>query len=162
MRILVTLGSCRHLDGLEQRWRSDTCWWFFMAGSGDCLVRGSCCSPVERQIPTLVDCSCHYNLLPFGRFLWRLLRGSVCDRLATEPCGWRGTQWGLACRQAREPRDKSLCHYFYIVIDWSRCLVILEFIDHHSWLAQFIAPWWNPSNSHLHYFHSCILLVCLV
>jgi hypothetical protein len=35
---LVTLGGCRHLDSLEQWWRSGTCWCLFVAGSGD-LVR---------------------------------------------------------------------------------------------------------------------------
>jgi hypothetical protein len=58
---LVTLGGCRHLDDLEQRWRSGTCWWLSVTGSGDCLVRGSCGSLAERWIPTLVDCSCHCN-----------------------------------------------------------------------------------------------------
>jgi hypothetical protein len=84
---LVTLGGYRHLDDLEQLGGGP-------AHVGDCswsapvivFVRGSCGSPAECRIPTLVDCSCHCNLLPFGRFLWRLLRGSVCDRLATEPC----------------------------------------------------------------------------
>jgi hypothetical protein len=33
--VLVTLGGCRHLDGLKQRWRSGTCWWLFVSGSGD-------------------------------------------------------------------------------------------------------------------------------
>jgi hypothetical protein len=41
--VLVTLGGCHHLDGLEQRWRSGTCWWLFVASSGDC--EGSCTFP---------------------------------------------------------------------------------------------------------------------
>ena len=54
--ILVTLGDCRHLDGL---WRID--WWGDLVivstpNQGD-IVRGSCGSPAECQIPTLVDCS---------------------------------------------------------------------------------------------------------
>jgi hypothetical protein len=28
---LVTLGGCRHLDGLKQWWKSDICWWLFVA-----------------------------------------------------------------------------------------------------------------------------------
>jgi hypothetical protein len=76
--ILISLGGCRHLNGLEQRWRFGTCWWLFVAGFGELVVRGCCGSPVEHRISTLVDCSCR-NFLPFGRFLWRLLRGSVCD-----------------------------------------------------------------------------------
>jgi hypothetical protein len=87
--ILMSLGGCHHLDGLEQRWRSGTCWWLFMAGSSELVVRGCCGSPVEHQIPTLVDCSCR-NFSPFGRFLWHLLRGSVWYWLATEPRGVGG------------------------------------------------------------------------
>jgi hypothetical protein len=34
--VLVTLGGCCHLDGLEQRRSISTCWWLFVAGSGDC------------------------------------------------------------------------------------------------------------------------------
>jgi hypothetical protein len=78
MGFLVTLGFCRQLDGLEQWWRFGMCWWLFVAGSSDWFVRGSCGSPVEHRIPTLVDCSCR-NFLAFDMFLWRLLRGSVCD-----------------------------------------------------------------------------------
>jgi hypothetical protein len=81
---LVSLGGCCHLDDLEQRWRSGTCWWLFVAGSDELVMRGCCGSPTERQIPTLVDCSCQ-NFSSFGRFLWRLLSGSVWYRLATEP-----------------------------------------------------------------------------
>jgi hypothetical protein len=43
--VLVTLGGCGHLDGLEQ-WRSfGMCGWFFMASSDDC--DGSCTFPGE-------------------------------------------------------------------------------------------------------------------
>jgi hypothetical protein len=50
----------------------------FVAGSGELVVRSYCGSLAEHQIPTLVDCSCQ-NFSPYGRFLWRPLRGSVCD-----------------------------------------------------------------------------------
>ena len=43
---LVTLGSCHHLDGLEQRRSFGTCWQMFMAGSGD--SEGSCTFPGEE------------------------------------------------------------------------------------------------------------------
>jgi hypothetical protein len=56
--VLVILGGCCHLDGLEQRWRSGTYWWLFMAGSG-VLVRGLVPSPAKSWKVTLVDCSCH-------------------------------------------------------------------------------------------------------
>jgi hypothetical protein len=46
--IPVSLGGCRHLDGLEQRWRSGTCWLLFVVGSGELVVRGCCGSPTER------------------------------------------------------------------------------------------------------------------
>jgi hypothetical protein len=34
---LVTLGGCCHLDGLEQRWRSGTCWWLFVTVYNDLM-----------------------------------------------------------------------------------------------------------------------------
>jgi hypothetical protein len=51
---------------------------------------GVCAYLGEAPTATLVNCSCHCNLFPFGRFLWRLLRGSVWDRLATKPRGEEG------------------------------------------------------------------------
>ena len=37
--VLITLGGCRHLDGLEQRWSCGKSWWLFLDTSSD-LVRG--------------------------------------------------------------------------------------------------------------------------
>jgi hypothetical protein len=67
--VLVTLGGCRHLDGLEHRWRFGTCWWLFVAGSGD-LVGGIAPSPAKRRKVALVNCSCHWVTSLVGRFLW--------------------------------------------------------------------------------------------
>jgi hypothetical protein len=66
--IFVSLGGCHHLDGLEQRRRSAMCWWLFVAGSDELVVRGCSGFPTERRIPTPVDCLCR-NFSPFGRFL---------------------------------------------------------------------------------------------
>jgi hypothetical protein len=65
--VLITLDGCRHLDSLEQRWRSCTYWWLFVAGSGD-LVRGLVPSPAKSRKVTLVDCSCHWVTSLVGRF----------------------------------------------------------------------------------------------
>jgi hypothetical protein len=54
---LVTLGGCRHLDGLEQREglaRVDDCLW-----PASVIVRGLVPSPAKSRKVTLVDCSCH-------------------------------------------------------------------------------------------------------
>jgi hypothetical protein len=66
---LVTLGGSCHLDGLEQWWRSNTCWWLFVAGFGD-LVRAIAPSPTKRRKVALVNCSCHWVTSLVGRFLW--------------------------------------------------------------------------------------------
>jgi hypothetical protein len=65
---LVTLGGCRHLDGLHQRWRSGMCWWLFMADSGD-LVRGIAPSLAKHRKVALVNCLCHWVTSLVGRFL---------------------------------------------------------------------------------------------
>jgi hypothetical protein len=105
--VLVTLGGCRHLDGLEQRWRFSTYWWLFVAGSGD-LVRGIAPSPAKHRKVALVNCSCHE--LPH---LWvdscgvqrmDVVRATPLNRRTTN-C-W-STQRGLACRQACESREKN-------------------------------------------------------
>jgi hypothetical protein len=57
--LLVTLSGCCHLDGLEQWWRSGTCWWLFGAGSGN-LVKGIAPFPAKCRKVALVNCSCHW------------------------------------------------------------------------------------------------------
>jgi hypothetical protein len=66
---LVTLDGGRHLDGLEQRWRSETSWWLFVVGSGD-LVRGIAPFPAKNRKVALVNCSCHWVTSLVGQFLW--------------------------------------------------------------------------------------------
>jgi hypothetical protein len=55
--VLVTLGGCHHLDGLEQRWgptRVSDCSW-----PASLIVRGLVPSPAESRKVIVVDCSCH-------------------------------------------------------------------------------------------------------
>ena len=65
---LVTLGGCRHLDGLEQRRSFGTSWWLFVAISRwlweVCVYLGG------EPKATLVDCSCHWATSLVGGFLW--------------------------------------------------------------------------------------------
>jgi hypothetical protein len=54
--ILVTLGSCRHLDGLEAaEWQELV----IVLGHLPVFVRGSCTFPGEASKATLVDYVCH-------------------------------------------------------------------------------------------------------
>jgi hypothetical protein len=56
--ILVTLGDCRHLDGLEQQmslWQKLV----IVLGHLSVIVRGSCAFPSGAPKATLVDCLCH-------------------------------------------------------------------------------------------------------
>jgi hypothetical protein len=55
--ILVSLGGCRHLDGLEQRKEVPYEWSLFVAGSGVC--EGLAPSPAECHKVALADCACH-------------------------------------------------------------------------------------------------------
>jgi hypothetical protein len=55
---LVTLGSCRHLDGLEaaeELWQELV----IVLGHLPVFVRGSCTFPGEASKATLVDYVCH-------------------------------------------------------------------------------------------------------
>jgi hypothetical protein len=72
------------------------------------IVRGLVPSPVESRKVTLVDYSCHWVTSLVGRFLrcpivWTRF---VQHLLATEPpsVGWHNGD--VACRQARESREK--------------------------------------------------------
>jgi hypothetical protein len=131
----VSLGGCHHLDSLEQQRRSSTCWWLFMASSDELVVRGCCGSSMERRIPTLGNARVgpsHHLVGSCGTF-WE----ARCVILISHRTTWcKGTQRGLACQQAREPRDKS---YVLIVFDQLDFIpVIGYFIDylgiHFGWL----------------------------
>jgi hypothetical protein len=56
--ILVTLGGCRHLDGLEV---AEELWQELMIVLGHLpvIVRGSCAFPGGAPKVTLVVCACH-------------------------------------------------------------------------------------------------------
>ena len=46
--------------------------------------------------------------------------------LAVEPPSVRSTQRGLACRQAREPREKN--HVSFVSLDISRCSLVIHIV----------------------------------
>jgi hypothetical protein len=76
------------------------------------------------------------QLLAIGRFLWCLLEAR-CVRLISHQTTWcKGIQRGLACRQAREPQDKSCVSIVLDQLDF--ILVIGYFIAylgvHFGWL----------------------------
>ena len=81
---LVTLGSCRHLDGLEQRGSSSGGWWLSPAPIM-VIVRGSWPFPGGETKGTLVNWS------------W-LVWSSSCVACATPYWGF-----GMWCQLARKP-----------------------------------------------------------
>jgi hypothetical protein len=46
---LVTIGGCRHLDGMEQWWSFGTSWILFVATPGDFCEGFLTFSPAESQ-----------------------------------------------------------------------------------------------------------------
>jgi hypothetical protein len=95
---------------LGAAWRCGKCWWLFLATSRD-LVK-------SLHRPGGVSLGSHNILLVSLQLLaiWYVLVTSF-ERLGVWPIShrtmWlRGTQRGLACRQARESRDKSSCLHF--------------------------------------------------
>ena len=82
--LLVTLGSCHHLDGLEQRGSSSRGWWLSPAPIV-VIMRGSWPFPGGEPKDTLVNCS------------W-LVWSSSCVGCAAPY--WRFDVW---CQLAREP-----------------------------------------------------------
>jgi hypothetical protein len=106
-RVFVTLGGCRHLDGLEQQRSFSTSWSLFMAGFGDCM--GSC-SFLGGELKGNSS-----GLLVLLSYLtWVGSCGvHLLDEVYATPLSRRTTkcwsiQWGLACRQAHEPRERNL------------------------------------------------------
>jgi hypothetical protein len=112
--VLVTLGGCRHLDGLKQRWRSDTCWWLFVSSSSDLweVLVPSWRSAKDNSSGLLVSLSYH----TCGRFL----RCSLRELGFGFPISYRttrcwSTQRGLACWWAREPQEKNRMSSLWLI-----------------------------------------------
>ena len=105
MVVLVTLGGCHLLDGLvvvSIEARKEDC---AVLRRRDC--EGYCAHPREPQRATLVELVIELpSLGPWGSCGAQHV-GLVWCQLATEPPSELSTQWGLACWQAREPRDKN-------------------------------------------------------
>jgi hypothetical protein len=90
------------------------CWSLFMAGSGDC--EGSCTflnrEPKGNSSGLLVSLS--YLTCGSVLALSNMWTRFVQHLLAAEP------QWGLACRQAREPREKNRVSIVIDSLDFTR------------------------------------------
>jgi hypothetical protein len=93
----------RQLETAEEHWHELV----IVRGHLPMIARGLVPSLAERQKVTLVDCSCHWVTSLVGRFLRRHLLARCVIPIShwTTKC-W-STQRGLACRQAREPREKN-------------------------------------------------------
>ena len=124
--------SIGHLDAWSSERalaRVGDCSW---PSPGDC--RGYCVFPSEEQKATLVDCTCHWATSLVARFLRCPSEDQVCATpLSRQTIKCWSTQWELACRQAREPKEKNLCiHLLWLIrflpviglhyIDWFTCL----------------------------------------
>jgi hypothetical protein len=131
-----------------------------LARVGDCswsppvIVRGLCLpqrSAKGNVSGLLVSFVTFYHLVGSCDAFWEARVWPISHRTTW----WRGTQRGLACWQAREPRDKSCVITFLLwLIDLGGCVLCNSSVDHIDWLAQYFAPRWYPSNSLLYYFLS--------
>jgi hypothetical protein len=97
------LPSPRWLGIVEEHWHELV----IVLAISRWFVRGSWPFPSGEPKSTLVNCSCYWVTLTSGSFLRRPSVGLAWCQLAHEPPSVWSTQWGLACRQAREPREKN-------------------------------------------------------
>ena len=104
--VLATLGGCHLLDGLVVvsvvAHKED------LRCSGVEIVRGIVLTPREPQRANLVERVIELpSLGSWGSYSAQRV-GLVWCQLAAEPPSEWSTQRGLACLQAREPRDKII------------------------------------------------------
>jgi hypothetical protein len=146
---------------LGEHWLRDSCfsWWLpsprrlgameevrhelvIVRGRLRQIVRGFAPSSAKSHKVALVNCSCHW--------VTSLAVGS-CGALRELGCGlpisrrttyWWSTQWGLACRQAYELREKILVSLVHLVID---CLPVIG--------LHWIYLWWLACYSTRQYKH---------
>ena len=138
--LLVTLGGCRHLDGLEQRGSLSGGWWLSLAPIV-VIVRGSWAFPGGAPKGTLVDCSwlvwsssCVGCAAPYRGF-------SVWCQLAREP----PSEWITTTRSSLSASKWTLIKIIVFIIwfrgDWSSLLstlVIDWFIHLHDGITFLI------------------------
>ena len=121
---LVTLGGCRHLDGLEQRGSLSGGWWLSPAPIV-VIVRGSWPFPGGEPKGTLVDCSwlvwsssCVGCAAPYWGFgVWsQLAREPPSEWIATTRTSLPASKWTSV---------KNHCVHHWFRGDWSSLLFIL-------------------------------------
>jgi hypothetical protein len=115
---LFFIGGCCYLDGLEQRRSFDTCWGLFVASSSDC--KGSCTFPDEAPQGSFSGLLVSLSYLTYS---YVLAMSNCVDEVRGTPLSYRATrcwstQWGLACREAREPQEKNCLSLAYLVFSW--------------------------------------------
>ena len=104
-------------------------------------LRGFVPSPAERWKVTLVDCSCHWVTSLVGRFLRRHLLARCVIPISRQTTKWLSTQRGLACWQAREPREKILVSLVWLEFSqWLDWLHIDWFIPRHGGIITLLTP----------------------
>ena len=127
---LVTLGVCRHLDGLVIG--------RLLSAVGNCLClqlvtfEGFLTFPRQRAKRYSIGLLVSLSYLTCGRFLWHQVWARCVIPISrwTTKC-WL-TQWGLACRQACEPWEKNFVSLVWLEfsrwLDWLH-IVIGSFLD---------------------------------
>ena len=128
---LVTLGGCRHLDGLEQRGSSSRGWWLSPAPIV-VIVRGSWPFPDGEPKGTLVNCSwlvwspsCVGCVAPYWGF-------GVWCQLAREP----PSEWITTMRTSLPASKWTWVKNYYVNI-WFRC-------DWYSLVFTLVIDWFIP------------------
>jgi hypothetical protein len=116
-RVLVTLGGCHHLDGLEQQRSIDMSWWLFMAISR--WLWGVLCLSRQGKKVTLVDSSYHWATLVVARFFQCLSE----DKVYATPLSCRttkcwSTQRGLACWSTSTWTSGEKSSVFIVIVSW--------------------------------------------
>jgi hypothetical protein len=145
-------------------WSSGGAWqsWRLSPATPSDIVRGIAPSPVEEPQRSSSKLLVSLSYPSHGRFLWRswwAWRLSSISHRITE--SW-STQWGLACQQAHEPRDKSLSP----CVDWD-FIVTTTFECVGISLRVFLSPL-HVGISSLHptlyiwTLYSCVVVACVV
>jgi len=140
---LVTLGGCRHIDGLEQRRSIDTSWWLFVAIS-QWLWGGFVPSLAESRKVTLMDCSCYWDTSHVSRFL----RCPSEDEVPATPLSRRTTkcwltQWGRSVPASTWTSGEKSASQLCLIDIYSPC----DWLFIYCWLVHPLCSGINISSS---------------
>ena len=124
-RDLVTLGVCRHLDGLViggSLSRVSDCLWLWSVA-----CEGFLTFPRQRAKRYSIGLLVSLSYLTCGRFLWHQVWARCVIPISRRTTNCWSTQQRLACWQAREPWEKN--HVSLVSLDISWCSLVFILID---------------------------------